>query len=439
MDADLLFPSGFLWGSATSAWQVEGGRLNNEYDLMYRQGRIAGGADPAETAGFWERYPEDIASLQRVRHTSFRMSVEWARVEPEAGGSDRQALDHYRDILIALRTAGIVPVVDLQHHSSPLWLHAHGGWASRRAIGFVCRYAREVVGRLGDLVGVWLTINEPTIGAAETHLTGDLPPYKHSLPQFLRCLDVLARAHVALYDAIHETHARKGWPRPTVGFAHAVHGVDPFREHNPLDRASAALVQQVLEDHFPETVLRRGRALDVLGINYYVCLKVRFPLDLRFRLDVPYTKEGWPIDPQGFRRVLLSNWEKYGLPLWVTENGVGEDDDGLRPRFLLDHLWQMHAALADGADILAYHHWSTMDTLEYQKGFEIKYGLMEVDRTSPNKPRRLRRSGQMYAEIAAANGITRAIVARYVPDWSSESFPQGYGRRYCAPGIGRWL
>jgi beta-glucosidase/6-phospho-beta-glucosidase/beta-galactosidase len=148
-------------------------------------------------------------------------------------------------------------------------------------------------------------------------------------------------------------------------------------------------------------------------------------LSLRFRTDLPVSGEGWPIDPHGFHRVLMDAWRRYRLPLWVTENGVGEDDDELRPRFILDHVHQMHRAIRDGADVRAYHHWSTMDTLEYRKGFDIRYGLVGVDFASPEKTRRLRRSGRMYGEIAAANGITEEVVRRYARDWTPDACPGG--------------
>ena len=112
------------------------------------------------------------------------------------------------------------------------------------------------------------------------------------------------------------------------------------------------------------------------------------------------------------------------------ENGIGEDDDELRPRFLLDHLYHMHRAISAGVDVRAYHHWATMDTLEYHKGYGIKYGLIKVDMETKEKTRTLRNSGKMYGEIAAANGITRGIVEKYVPDWTPDSFPHGYNRIY---------
>ena len=433
---DYFFPEGFLWGSATSAWQIEGGALNNEYDLLYRQGRMADGANPAEAAGFWQHYKQDIALLKQMAHKSFRMSVEWARLEPEEGDFDEQALQHYRDILQTVMEAGILPVVDLLHHSSPAWLYAYGGWTSLKAVKYLRRFAEKVVGGLGDLVEVWLTINEPTMWAVEAYLAGDLPPYKQSLPLFFKSLDVFAQGHVALYEAVNEIHARQGWKKPAVSFAHAIHGIEPYNPKSPLDRCAASLIHRILEERFIEKITAQGKTLDFMGVNYYLCLRASFPLQVRLRTDLPVSKEGWPIDPEGFYRVLKFAWDKYQLPVWVMENGVGDDDDELRPRFILDHLYQMHQAMVEGVDLRAYHHWASLDTLEYHKGFAIKYGLIKVDLESAEKTRTLRNSGKMYGEIAATNGITQEIVNRYVPGWRPEAFPGGYSLKYTPPKNG---
>jgi len=428
--ASYLFPEGFRWGSSTSAWQVEGGVVDNEYRLLHERGLIAGGGDPARAAGFWTRYESDIGLMRQMHHRSFRMSVEWARVEPEEGRFDGEAIRHYRRIVQAVTDAGILPVVDLHHHSNPLWVCRDGGWMNPRIVPRLLRFAARMIEALGDLVGVWLTINEPTIWAAEAYFTGELPPHARSAAKYFRCLDRLAEAHVALYETLNEVHARRGWPRPTVGFAHAAHGIDPFDDRNPLDRAAARWFRSAFEERFLGAVLRDGPTVDLLGINYYFCLRVRFPLSVRFRTDLPSSDEGWPIDPRGFHRVLTEAWTRWRIPLWVMENGIADDGDGLRPRFILDHVRQMHRAISDGADVRGYHHWATMDTLEYRKGYGMRYGLIGVDLASPDKARILRRSGALFGEIAAANGITDGIVRRHVPDWTPDGFPKGYGTRY---------
>ena len=435
-EGNYMFPEGFLWGSATSASQIEGGTVKNEWYDIHRQGKMADGVDPAESANFWKFYEKDVALMKQMNHKTFRMSIEWARVEPEEGRFDEAAIAHYRKIIQAVRDAGILPVVDLHHHSNPLWLYGHGAWANQKAIGYLSRFAKKVVGSLGDLVTVWLTVNEPTIWAAGAYLVGELPPYKKSLRLFLKSMNHFAEAHVALYHTINEVHARKNWEKPTIGFANDVHGIDPYGRKNIPDRIGAKLIQKIFEERFLEKVLKREQTIDIMGINYYFCLLVKFPFKFRVRTDLPMSKEGWPIDPEGFHRVLKFTWEKYKIPIWVMENGIGEDDDELRPRYLLDHIYQMHRAISEGVDIRAYYYWATIDTLEYHKGFSIKYGLVGIDFDHKEKTRSLRESGRMYGEIAAANGITDEIVERYVPGWTPESFPEGYSRKYMRVGMG---
>ncbi len=320
-----------------------------------------------------------------------------------------------------------MPVVDLHHHSNPLWVCRDGGWLNPRIVPRLRRFAARMAEALGDLVGVWMTINEPTIWAAEAYFHRRSPPHARSPVKYFRCLDLLAKAHVALHETLNEVHARKGWPKPAVGFAHAAHGVDPFDRRSPLDRIASRWFRSAFEERFLDSILHEGRTIDLLGINYYFCLRIRFPLSVRFRTDLPNTDEGWPIDPDGFHRVLTGAWERWRIPLWVMENGIADDGDRQRPRFILDHVYQMHRAIRDGADVRAYHHWATMDTLEYRKGFGMKYGLIGVDMQSPDKTRTIRRSGAMYGEIAAANGITEEIVRRYLPEWTPDPFPKGSG------------
>jgi beta-glucosidase len=303
-----------------------------------------------------------------------------------------------------------------------------------KAARFLARFAETAAGALGDLVRVWMTVNEPTMWAVGAYLTREYPPYRRSLRLFLRCLEVFAAAHVALYQGLNEVHARNSWPRPTIGFAYATHGIDSYNRRSPLDRLAAGLMRRILEERFLERVLGKGPTIDALGLNYYLCLLARFPLAYRMRTDLPQSMEGWPVDPFGFRRVLCDAWAKYPLPIWVLENGVGEEDDALRPRFLLDHLYQMHRAIEDGADVRAYHHWAAMDTLEYHKGYAIRYGLIKVDFESEDKSRSLRVSGRMYGEIASANGITEEIVRKYVPEWSPDAFPVSFPRLYGSGG-----
>lgn len=421
MKRNYLFPRGFLWGSATSSYQIEGGVIQNEWHSVYKQGKMRDTADPAESANFWKYYEEDIVLMKQMNHRTFRMSVEWARIEPEEGCFDEDAIRHYRKIIVAIKEAGILPIVDLHHHSDPLWLIGQGGWLNRKTVLHLNRFARRVVSALGDLVNVWLTVNEPAVWAGGAYLLGLFPPYEKSLFKMLRCLNNFAQAHVALYETINELFSKNNWGKPVVGFAKDLHRFDPYNEKSRLDRLAVGFVYKIFADYFYDRINRKGRTIDILGMNYYFTELVKFPFRLMFHKDLPKTKEGWGIDPQGFYWTLKHYWEKFRMPIWVTENGVGEDDDELRPRFILDHVYQMHRAISEGVDVRAYYHWSTMDTLEFDKGFSIKYGLIKVDFESEEKTRTLRKSGKMYGEIAKANGITEEIVKRYVPDWQADS------------------
>ncbi len=416
-EAKFMFPRTMLWGSASSAFQVEGGCTNHDFYDWACRGRIKDGTNPVDAMHFWEYYKKDIALMKRMKHTTARIGLEWARIEPEEGAFDDGALSHYRTILIEMKRAGIAPMVTLHHFSNPMWLVRMGGWTNAGVVPLFTRFVKRAVLALGDLVPLWITINEPAVYATAAYLFGEFPPGRKSIVLMFRVQNLMARAHVAAYDAIHGLYLEKKWGLPKVGIAKHLRTFDPCNGKSALDRLAARLLDRYFNNYFLKKINSAKRTLDIFGINYYSGDLVSFPMKMRGRDELPKNKLGWDIYPEGFYLVLKRYWGLYKLPVYVTENGTCDDDDELRPRYLLDHLRAMHRAVEEGVEIGGYYHWSTLDNFELVDGLMSRFGLVRVDHDHPLKKRTIKKSGMLFGEIAGAGGITPGIVKKYLPGW----------------------
>jgi beta-glucosidase len=414
---DMIFPDGFLWGSAISAFQTEGGLIKNDWSKVTGPSKVKDGSSAADAVHFWKYYNEYIELMRRMNHKIFRMSVEWARIEPEEGEYDEDAIRHYRKIIQSVISAGIKPVIDIHHHSNPLWLCRKGSWLNSGVVDDFRKYTKKAIVSFGDLTDIWLTINEPVIYAAAAYMLGMFPPQAFSMRQMFKCTGNMAKAHVAAYETIHETFREKGWGVPRVGFAHHIRPTRPDNPKNPLDIIAAWLRDRIINLDFLNRINKHSKTIDIFCINYYTSDRIKFFNDMvpddRFKKN----KLGWDIDPEGFYLVLKRFWDMYHIPILLTENGVCDESDELRPGFILDHVNQMHRAIREGVKIEGYCHWSTMDNFEYTEGFNARFGLIHVDHSSPDKTRTIKPSGNMFGEIAAANGTTGDIIERFKPDW----------------------
>jgi len=263
-----IFPKGFLWGSSTSAWQVEGGSIDNEYRILHEQGLIAGGGDPGQSAGFWTRYETDIGLMRQMHHGSFRMSVEWARVEPEDGRFDDEAIRHYRRIVEAVTRAGILPVVDLHHHSNPLWVCRDGGWMNPRVVQRLQRFGGRMAEALGDLVGVWLTINYPT-GETWTDRSGhERQKVRGQKRVILAVMGVWpdGQHHLIHYEVAEDENA-DAW---SAVCQHLIaRGLDPKAVCMVVSDGTKGLLE-ALDIHLPQAKLQRCTVHKVRGFERYL-------------------------------------------------------------------------------------------------------------------------------------------------------------------------
>lgn len=414
--SNFRFPKDFLWGSATSAHQVEGGNSNSDWWDWEQAGRV--GTPSGDAVDHYHRFREDFAHAQRLGHTAHRFSLEWSRIEPEEGRFDEAALAHYREVLEDLHARGITPVVTLFHYTLPRWLAEQGGWENPRIEEWFERYVTRVSDEYRDLVKWWITLNEPVVQVFKGWLLGQWPPgRKDDYPTAFQVVRRMLRAHVLAYHAI---HARRGDAMVSV----AKHSLifTPCQPKRWLDRLSARLRDWLFNGVFLDALhtgalripglfwerLPAGRTLDYVGVNYYTRDFVRNTgWNLAGLVGYVCTHEhhshigkrnsiGWEMYPEGLAQFLKRD-RKYGLPLLITENGTASDDDEDRWTFMLLHLWQVARAIDEGAPVVGYLYWSLLDNYEWADGFRPRFGLVGVDYAT--QAREARGSAGRMAEI----------------------------------------
>jgi beta-glucosidase len=384
----MRFPNGFLWGAATAAHQIEGNNVHNDWWRAEQAGRLPHRS--AEACDSWNRWPEDVKLLTEMHLNAYRLSVEWARIEPAQGRFDQDALDNYRRQLETLKSVGIEPLVTLHHFTNPTWLADQGGWSNPDVVPRLAQYADHVARQFGDLVSWWVTINEPSILGLKGYIEGSWPPHRpRDLRGYVRLLRHAASAHALARRAIKAAHAEA-----QVSLAFALWPMEALRPWSPIDQSMARLGDWLWQGR----VLRRTLpTLDWIGVNYYSRNLVGWPWPKSVAMTGERTDFGWEIYPQGLYDV-LRRVGGYRKPVVITENGIADADDDQRPGYLVAHLRQILRAVSDGVDVRGYMHWSLLDNFEWAEGYNQKFGLATRDR-------QLRPSAQLYGQIAQTNEL----------------------------------
>ena len=427
-----IFPADFAWGVATSAHQVEGGNFNNQWSAWEQRGRIKSGDHAGLACDWWRNAEQDFDRAKDLGVNALRLSLEWSKIEPEEGRWDQAALDRYREMLQALRQRRIRPFVTLHHFTNPLWFEAKGGFAAAESVALFRRFTQQAVSALGDLCTDWTTFNEPNVYASLGYFLGEFPPgRKGRVLQAAIVTRNLCLAHAAAYRTIHslQRNANVGWAQHFVVFK-------PRRPKSAVDRWLSAFVDRRFNENFAESILS-GRApfpldkfgqrlpevkdtCDYIGINYYSRLRAGIdlysPRTLFFQLTVPPHKpqgdSGIEIPygeayPKGLRRA-AKRFAEFNKPIYILENGVPDRDDRIRPWLMKAAVKQMRKLLADGVDLRGYFHWSLTDNFEWNEGWHLRFGLIELD--PETQARRPRPSAEVYAEIirSSRNGSSQA-------------------------------
>lgn len=440
------FPAGFLWGCATSAYQIEGSPLADGAGPSIWQrftrtpGRVAGGDSGDIACDHYRRMREDVALMKELGLTAYRFSINWGRVLPEGRGRVNAAgLGFYERLVDELLRAGITPMATLYHWDLPQALDDRGGWLNPDVAGWFADYASLLYKTLDDRVPLWATLNEPWVVADGGYMHGVLAPGHRSAHEAAVAAHNLMRAHAA------GVHAYRALGRHQIGLVvniepkhlpadasaadrHARDLADAYMNRQYLDPALLGRYPEELREVFgecwPDWSAAEVEALkvpvDFLGLNYYTRAVVRHdakgwpvPAAPQRQPGGIYTETGWELHPQSLTETLVWMHERYGgLPLYVTENGAafydppsaidGRVEDPLRVHYLRTHIAAVREAIRRGADVRGYCAWSLLDNLEWSLGFSKRFGLVHVDfQTQQRTPKA---SARFYSRVIASAG-----------------------------------
>jgi beta-glucosidase len=439
------FPPGFLWGAATSAYQVEGSPLADGAGpsiwqrFAHTPGLVYNGDTGDLACDHYRRYADDVGLMRQLGLLAYRFSTSWSRVLPYGYGAvNSRGLDFYDRLIDALLRNGIEPALTLFHWDLPAALDDRGGWLNPDSAHWFADYAAIMFRKFDDRVKLWVTLNEPWVVSDGGYLHGKLAPGHRNRFEAPIVAHNLLRAHGAAVQAYraHGKHA--------VGLVVNLEPKYPASD-NPQDRAATQRADAYMNRQYLDPLfLKRypdemreifgeawpawpvddfaliAQPIDFLGINYYTRNVTRFDANawpLR-AASVPqpratYTETGWEVFAQGLTDILLQVRERYGnLPLYITENGAAFFDpptadsdrvhDPLRVDYLRKHVRAIHAAIQGGVDLRGYFVWSLFDNLEWSWGYSKRFGIVHVDFAT--QQRTLKDSAAAYSRIIASNG-----------------------------------
>lgn len=455
----LTFPPGFIWGSASAAYQVEGaasadGRGVSVWDTFaHTAGNVRGGDTGDIACDSYHRYPEDIALMAELGLNSYRLSVSWPRVQPGGRGpANQRGLDYYKKLLDELAARDITAAVTLYHWDLPQELQDVGGWAARDTAKRFADYTDIVAGALGERVERWITVNEPQVVASHGYRSGEHAPGLRDPAAAAAATHYLLLAHGLATGVL-----RAALSSAKVGIALDLHPVRLLGQTRPEMLEQAALItdananglflEPLLQGSYPARASTEllppdsaiaagdmaviGQPIDFLGINYYASsyLKAGDPTDLRrnespSRWSLPGVVEyspdwlertamGWIVDADGLYDLLTRlSKDAPGLPLLITENGCAAEDyvnpgglvvDPERVRYLHQHLAAAARAIDDGVNLAGYYVWSLLDNFEWGCGYQKRFGIIFVDFGTQH--RILKSSARFFADVVRANAV----------------------------------
>jgi beta-glucosidase len=386
------FHDGFLWGVATSAFQLEGSPHADwsSWDEILS-------AKPGVT-NHYELYREDLALLKNLGVNAYRFSLEWSRIQPHENIWDEKAVGHYQEVIDILRRDNIEPMVTLHHFTHPLWFIKKYPWHEDASVDKFLAYVEKSL-RVLSGVNYWITFNEPYVLILAGYFEGCTPPAVKSVPLGIRALTNILKAHAGAYDIIHAKY-----PDAQVSVAHNMAALAPWKRWNPLDRFLARIAKYFYNHSLLEAFLT-GRLrlnfpfqkeqeipvpiqnkLDFFGVNYYTRIHMRFnplkKMGIEMRhLDIDghgLTDMGWEIHPFGLEKVLRYA-SRLGVPLIITENGIATRDSQKKIRFMKKHIDVVEHCIQQGMDIRGYFYWSLIDNYEWLQGLDARFGLYKVD------------------------------------------------------------
>jgi len=441
------FPADFLWGAATSAYQIEGSPLADGAgpSIWHRFSHTPGLTENGDTGDVacdhYRRYESDVALISKLGLNAYRFSISWSRILPDGTGRvNPKGVDFYSRLVDALLGQGISPNATLYHWDLPAALDDRGGWLNQDIAAWFAEYASVMFDALGDRVPMWSTINEPWVVSDGGYLYGKLAPGHRNLFEGPISSHNLLRAHGLAVQAFRASQRAGSQVGIVVNLEPKYPASDSAEDMAATIRADAYMNRQYLDPLFfgrypdemseifgeawpdwpADDMKLIAEPFDFLGVNYYTRSVSRHDVDLPplracgvNQPDNLYTETGWEVYPAGLTRVLLWVKERYGdVPLYITENGAAffdppqatDDrvDDPLRLAYLRDHLHAASDAMQQGVHLLGYFAWSLLDNFEWSHGYSRRFGIVHVNYET--QQRTIKSSGQYYAGVARTNG-----------------------------------
>lgn len=439
------FPAGFLWGTATAAYQIEGavaedGRGESIWDrFCHTPGKVYEGHTGDVACDHYHRYEEDLDHLARLGVNAYRFSVAWPRIFPEGRGQvNRKGLDFYQRLVDGLQARKIQPCLTLYHWDLPQALQEKGGWGNRDTARYFADYAHTLYQALGDRVPLWITLNEPWVVAILGHAWGQHAPGLTDDALAMRVVHNLLLAHGWALQAFRDDGPRRAQIGITLNLTYIQPDSDRAADLEAADLAdrftNRLFLDPLFKGSYPEPPEPLSSALagvapdemklvsapvDFLGINYYSRQIVRADAAAPFGVamvppkgDRVVTEMGYDVYPEGLGELLRRIHREYGPgQIYITENGVafadryenGEVDDPQRISSIQEHLLQVHQAIEEGVPVKGYFYWSLMDNFEWAYGYSKRFGLLYV--VPETLERVWKRSAYWYADVVRANAV----------------------------------
>jgi beta-glucosidase len=448
MSESYRFPDDFLWGAATSAYQIEGSPTADGAgrSIWHRFSHTPGNTYLDQTGDVacdhYRRYKDDVGIMSELGLNSYRFSIAWGRIFPEGTGAvNKKGIDFYSRLVDALLEKGIKPNATLYHWDLPEALDDRGGWLNRDISNWFCDYAVTMFDALGDRVEMWSTLNEPWVVTDGGYLSGVLAPGHSNLFEAPVATHNLLRAHGSVVERFRSTKAaKKGKIGIVVNLEPKYPASESSEDLDAVRRADAYMNRQFLDPVFlgkypaelreifgeawpewPDEDMRLiKQPIDFLGVNYYTRKVERHHpeyIPLRTK-HVPQpqhieTATNWEVFPEALTRVLLWVTERYGkLPVYITENGAafydsphtidGRIEDPLRVEYYRQHLRAAHEAMKKGVDLRGYYAWSLLDNYEWSHGYSKRFGIVHVDYST--QQRTIKSSGRYYSDVIRSKG-----------------------------------
>jgi beta-glucosidase len=425
--ADIHFKPDFIFGVAGAGHQYLGAincPHSNWASWDYARDdkgnpRISGGQHSGVACDFWNYLDHDIALMKKMQLKAFRFSIEWADIEPSPGKINEAAIRQYHILCDKLLASGIQPVLTLHHFTHPIWFEEMGGFEEEENITYFIDYCKRMVRELGSKVKMWATFNEPGVYVFQSYIRGVWPPGKKELNTGVTVLKNILQAHVQAYKAI---KALAGADDLNIGLVHSISQFDAYN-NNYFERQVCLYTNLLFHEaitHFFSTGIYKVQfplianmlwecpeapgTLDYFGLNYYSRVVIRIdPFNLKFGQEFleheTKTDSSYAEYAQGLYRAIKDVSERIKVPrgIYITENGIPDHKDDRRKLFIERYLYALYKAIKDGYDVRGYFYWSFLDNFEWTEGYDLKFGLYEVNMKT--QERTLRDGAQAYIRV----------------------------------------